>query len=507
MFIKNKSYEVIVQAGGRGSRLRHYTWNKPKCLVSYEGKPVIFNLFEQLDKSNFHIIADYQIDKINKYFLISPPKVPYKVYKTEESGTCAGIKKVLKNIDKNKKILIIWSDLIINNLPLFVRSPTIVTTSSFMCRWSIKDNKIQELISMNTGIPGIFFFKNKEILKKIPKSGEFVKWCSQNLKKFSTKQINTLKELGDFSTIEDSYNKIGYGRYFNKIEIKKNFVLKKAINKDFSHLIKKEQQWYSEVSKLKFKDVPKIYSNKPFKMENINGKHLFDFKDLDSKKFYKIIENILDSLDNLHKKKIEPSILSDLNEVYVNKTLNRLSSISKVIPNFSSTETFTINGKKCKNYLHPNNKHVFKQINKILFNKNFNSIHGDPTLSNILIKKNLKPVFFDPRGYFSNQSNILGDKYYDYSKLYYSLIGNYDLFNRRKFKLYIDNNSIEIMMDSIYPKGAEGIFKSYFKKDLAKIELIHALIWLSLSGYVKDDIDSILASFYNGIYWMNEALN
>ena len=63
------------------------------------------------------------------------------------------------------------------------------------------------------------------------------------------------------------------------------------------------------------------------------------------------------------------------------------------------------------------------------------------------------------------------------------------------------------MMDNIYPKGAEGIFSSYFKRDLSKIKLIHALIWLSLSGYVKDDIDSILASFYNGIYWMNEALN
>ena len=303
MKANKESYDVIVQAGGRGSRLRHYTWNKPKCLVSYEGKPVIFNLFDQLEKSNFHIIADYQIDKINKYFLISPPKVSYKIYKTEESGTCAGIKKVLKNIDKKKKILIIWSDLIIDQLPLFRKSPTIITTSSFMCRWSIKDNIMQESNSMNSGIPGIFFFKNKEILKKIPKSGEFVKWCSQNLKTFHSKQLNKLKELGDFSTIEDSYNKIGYGRYFNKIIINKKYVLKKAINKDFNHLIKKEQQWYSEVSKLKFKDVPKIYSNKPFKMENINGKHLFDFKDLDSKKFYKIIENILDSLDNLHKKK------------------------------------------------------------------------------------------------------------------------------------------------------------------------------------------------------------
>ena len=81
------------------------------------------------------------------------------------------------------------------------------------------------------------------------------------------------------------------------------------------------------------------------------------------------------------------------------------------------------------------------------------------------------------------------------------------MFNRRKFKLYIDNYSVEIMMDNVYPISAEKIFKSYFKKNIKKIEIIHALIWLSLSGYVKDDIDSILASFYNGIYWMNKALD
>ena len=101
----------------------------------------------------------------------------------------------------------------------------------------------------------------------------------------------------------------------------------------------------------------------------------------------------------------------------------------------------------------------------------------------------------------------MGDKYYDISKVYYSLIGNYDSFNRRKFKLYVDNYSVEIMMDNIYPEGGENIFKLNFHSKMKKIEIIHSLIWLSLSGYVKDDVDSILASFYNGIYWMNRALD
>ena len=507
MNIHQKKYEIIIQAGGRGSRLRHFTWNKPKCLVSFEGKPVIFHIFDQFKKSNFHIIADYQIDKIRKYFKINSPKINYKIYKTNEKGTCAGIKDVLNNIGNKEEIIILWSDLIVKKFPIINKSPSVIITSSFTCRWSVKKNKIIEKASTTTGIPGIFYFRNKKTLKKLPKNGEFVRWCSNNLNKFFYQKVDSIKELGDFSTIENSYNKIGYGRYFNKIEIKKKYVLKKSIDKNYNHLIDKELSWYDQVSAIGYRDIPKVYSKKPFKMEKINGKHLFQFKELNIRSLNKIIENILFSLNDLHNRKVEKSDKTEIKDVYISKTLNRLKSVSKIIPNFSSKDSFTINGRKCKNYLYKSNKKIFEDINRFLYNTHFNSIHGDPTLSNILIKKNFKPIFFDPRGYFANNANILGDKFYDFSKVYYSLVGNYDLFNRRKFKLYADNYSIEIMMDNIYPNGAEKIFNSHFKKDIKKIEIIHALIWLSLSGYVKDDIDSILASFYNGIYWMNKALN
>jgi len=506
MQLNGKNIEVIVQAGGRGSRLRHFTWNKPKCLVSYNGKPVIYHLFDYLNKANFHIIADYQVNKIKKYFMISPPRINYKIYSTNESGTCSGIKDVIKNIDKNKKIILIWSDLIIDKLPNINKAPTVVTTSSFMCRWSVQKNKIKETPSQTKGIPGIFYFKNKKTLEKIPSSGEFVKWCSKNLKKFNSLQVNNLKELGDFTTLESSYNKIGYGRYFNKILIKKDKVIKKSLDKNFSHLIKNEQNWYKEISKLNFLNVPKIYSIKPYTMEKINGDHFFEMKNLNTKKYFRIIGNILDALDRLHNKKEIQSNKIDIRKVYIEKTLQRLKTVSKIIPNYSSAETLTINGVKCKNYLHKKNRKIFEDLEKILFNNKFNPIHGDPTCSNILIQKNLKPIFFDPRGYFSNEASIFGDKFYDIAKFYYSMIGNYDFFNRRKFKLYADNQSVEIMMDNFYPNGAENIFKERFKSDFQKIQIIHALIWLSLSGYVKDDIDSILGSFYNGLYWLNKAI-
>ena len=62
----------------------------------------------------------------------------------------------------------------------------------------------------------------------------------------------------------------------------------------------------------------------------------------------KILDNIITSLTSLHKKKEIKSSKEDIDNVYIKKTLNRLKSVSKIIPNFSSAETFTINGKKCK---------------------------------------------------------------------------------------------------------------------------------------------------------------
>ena len=135
--------------------------------------------------------------------------------------------------------------------------------------------------------------KTKKLLKKLPKSGEFVKWCSNNLQSFHHQKVDSIKELGDFSTIEDSYNRIGYGRYFNKIQIKNKYVLKKSIDKNYNHLIKKELNWYDQVSKIGYKDIPKIYSKKPFRMEKINGKHLFQFKFLNFYVFNKFIDHIL----------------------------------------------------------------------------------------------------------------------------------------------------------------------------------------------------------------------
>ena len=42
---------IVVQAGGRGSRMELLTRNKPKALVPIENRPMLFRLFQTLNIS------------------------------------------------------------------------------------------------------------------------------------------------------------------------------------------------------------------------------------------------------------------------------------------------------------------------------------------------------------------------------------------------------------------------------------------------------------------------
>ena len=58
---------IIIQAGGKGTRLEGLTRNKPKCLVPYNNLPIIFHLFAKFKGAKFTIIADYKIEVLQKY--------------------------------------------------------------------------------------------------------------------------------------------------------------------------------------------------------------------------------------------------------------------------------------------------------------------------------------------------------------------------------------------------------------------------------------------------------
>ena len=58
---------IIVQAGGRGSRLEYLTDNRPKALVPIDNLPMLFHLFRKYPDKRYVVIADYQKDVLREY--------------------------------------------------------------------------------------------------------------------------------------------------------------------------------------------------------------------------------------------------------------------------------------------------------------------------------------------------------------------------------------------------------------------------------------------------------
>ena len=67
---------IIVQAGGKGSRMERLTRNKPKALVPVNNLPMIFHLFKKFPDKKFVIIGDYKFDVLERYLnSFAPPTV------------------------------------------------------------------------------------------------------------------------------------------------------------------------------------------------------------------------------------------------------------------------------------------------------------------------------------------------------------------------------------------------------------------------------------------------
>ena len=106
---------IIVQAGGRGSRLETLTTNKPKALVPVDNLPMIFHLFNRYPDAKFKIIADYHKDTFKRY-LKAFAKVDYEVIEASKKGTCSGIQDCLKSIPDNTPFMLIWCDLVLSQI-------------------------------------------------------------------------------------------------------------------------------------------------------------------------------------------------------------------------------------------------------------------------------------------------------------------------------------------------------------------------------------------------------
>ena len=497
---------VIVQAGGRGTRLRHHAANKPKCLLSVDGEPLLYRLFNTFPKAAFIVIGDYKHDILEAYIRVVRPPVAVELIKAEGHGTLAGLQISIDAIlDDHAPFNLVWSDLLFGRSPeeTLGARPLIGLSKTFECRWSMTtEGALVQLPSTERGIAGFFTFPNKASLGQLPAEGEFVDHLSRLGITFDAFHLSEVHELGTIEALHEYERPRPTSRYFNHVEFHDHQVVKRARDGAFSELLHLEADWYETVNARAFSHIPALISRNPFSIARIAGRHPFHI-DCDESTKRTIIRRAMATLDELHALDARPSNLASLHDVYIQKPLDRIASVAQLIHHVNDA-AFRVNRRWCRNPVHVTNREWFRQKAGSVSADTFTIIHGDPTFSNMIVGEDQSIWLIDPRGYFG-QDRIYGDPNYDWAKLYYSAFGNYDAFNRKRFKLRLSPTEIEVTVESSGWEATTDLLRDRLAPNFDTIELLHALIWLSLSGYVKDDYDSILAAFYLGAYWLEQT--
>lgn len=501
---------IIVQAGGKGTRLGYLTKNKPKALVPIDNLPMLFHLFQKYPDKRFVIIADYKKEVIREYLTVFSG-VKCLVVDADGTGTCAGIRQALDLIPDKEPFMLIWSDLILPKefaLPeeySNCRTPQndyVGISQTFSCRWKYENGKFAEEHSKEHGVAGFFLFTDKGKLKDVPASGELVRWMQQQGLQYKETGLAGTREFG----LLEEYEKLEKAkcRPFNRIEVNGNRLTKEAVDAQGEKLAKRECAWYERAGKMEITILPIIYTMQPLTMEYIEGHNVYECN-LGYEEKKEILERLVTELQKLHELETVPADSFSLKEAYFNKTFERLYKIQDLVP-FARKEVIVVNGKWCRNvYYH---KRELEQKLEKLKCERFSFIHGDCTFSNMMVRKNGDPVLIDPRGYFGFQE-LYGDARYDWAKMYYSIVGNYDQFNLKKFSMEIGDTAKEGVKLSIASNHWEDMEKDFFAltgTDEQEIKLLHAVIWLSLTTYAWQDYDSVCGAFYNGLYYLEDVL-
>ena len=285
---------------------------------------------------------------------------------------------------------------------------------------------------------------------------------------FIIDDINKNYIFDNFERETGFYESMIRPRDFNIIDISSMETVRKKSNDFFSKNLIGEIYYYLNIP-LTLKDMFPIlidYDNinyKWYKMEKINGipiSKLF----INSELTELILNNVMNSFNRMHKT-INQYLLDcyqniDIYANYTIKITSRYNKFKEIYTEFPDHERyFNLLTKYLNNY-----REI--QLGKI------GIIHGDPVLTNILINNLNKLKFIDMRGELDGVLTIFGDCFYDWAKLYQSLIGYDEILHNTEL-----NSEYKRKIVSFYEIKFVSLFDD---KQLEYLKIITASLLFSL---------------------------
>ena len=218
-----KKYDVIILSGGKGTRVKNYTNNLPKCLIQVKGKPFLFYQLKYLKKYKFKnviISTCYMSYKVKDYVKNNINFLNVKIVDDGKPlGTGGAIVKSLKYMKKN--FFIIYGDSYLNfNLNKMINKKctaimAIYKNSNKYDKSNIKFNDKNIIYDKNNNSNKKFdyidygaSYVNRKIFDNLPKNKKFdLSIIFQNISK--KKKLNgyvvgkRFYEIGSYKGIKD----------------------------------------------------------------------------------------------------------------------------------------------------------------------------------------------------------------------------------------------------------------------------------------------------------------
>ena len=140
--------------------------------------------------------------------------------------------------------------------------------------------------------------------------------------------------------------------------------------------------------------------------------------------------------------------------------------------------------------------------------------NGDLCFANIMVDENYSFIkVIDPRGKFGD-FDVYGDFRYELAKLFHSVDGKYDFIIKDLFKINYKSEENEINYSIINRVRTFDLYQTFldvFKEaignNLKKIELIEALLFLTMIPLHNESFEHQLVMLGTGLEILNRVIN
>ncbi len=538
---------VVILAGGKGTRIREVAPNTSKALLEIAGVPALVLIMRNLIRQNLKHFT-VVVNESNKNTIESVIKSAFEginmdfktVVQPQAMGPAHAFFYGLHKVDLENETLLCLSDTLFDEeLPTGYDwvGTSLAKGDGKWCWVETKNkrvikffDKIEPPNHVKEILIGLYYFRDSafvyknldEIIKSGTKTAESEYQLSQLLDQYQNRYsiksllVDSWVDCGTKENYFSAQEVFTRHRSFNSVEIKNESSTKYVVKTGNKDKIRNEISWFNLVAKQSEELIPKVQriSTNSYKTEFISAPllsslYLYGAENVDS--FLKIIKQLYQHIDNKLWRTLEKpqniNLERDCRSMYEIKPFKRLA---QWLPwkEFKKSSKIKVNNQPIENV-----QDLFLNSLELSSSKKHQPIaapiHGDFHFGNIFCNTDsAKPfILIDPRGKFGNSTGIVGDLYYDLAKLRHSYHGMYNAVVDGLYK--VEQSAKNDFTLQIGPTRAEYIeqidnFISSLGFDIEVIKSIELGILLSLIPLHQESAKNQLAFFLQAILSANE---